>query len=285
MHDEKRKTCKWLGSSLYGHLNLWAHSLRTILMAIFILLMTYMLVRSFENGIILNKFEVHMGETLFSYVSSGFNMIMTSVAFLVMMSEIPKQVSYQNYTMIRLSRRKWLTSLILFCIGIVFLFTVLMLAASALFSISFVTPGSGWSDLERLANNPNYVNEMQLMPKYIRSVTPFTACFLAAVILFLFWVTMAFLILLFSLCGIPNFGVVFCVSLVLLDITILYENFPGIKLPSFFATLGSVTAQVQEHKFRFAFFVIAGYIVLDGLFIKLMDSRIRHMDIQFTGKG
>lgn len=284
MPDEKRSLRKWLGSSLYGHFSLWAHSLRTILMAVFILLMTYMLVRSSENSVAMNQWQVHMGETLFSYVNSGFNMIMTSVALLVMMSELPKRVSYQNYTLMRLSRRRWLASLVVFCVGMVAIFIVLMLASSALFSLSFVTPGGGWSDLERLAKDPDYVHEIQYVSTYIRSLTPFTACILASVILFFFWLTMAFLILLFSLWGAPNFGVVFCVSLLLMNITILFESLPPMKLPIQFATLGAVASQVEEHKFRFVAFVIVGYIVGDALLIKLMDARIRHMDIQFSGK-
>lgn len=284
MSDEKRTSSKWLSASLYGHFNLWAHSLRTILMAIFILLMNYMLTRSYENSITISQWKVHMGETLFAYLNSGFNLIMTSVALLVMMSELPKRVSYQNYTLMRLSRRKWLTSQVVFCIGMVLIFIVLMVVTSALFSLTFVTPGSGWSDLERLTEDPDYAHQIQYIADYIRTLTPFMACMLAAVILFFFWLTMAFLILLFSLCGIPNFGVVFCVSLLLLNITVLFESLPGIKLPSQFATLGAIMSQVQEHKFQFVALVIAGYLVGDVLLIKLMDVRIQRMDIQFSGK-
>lgn len=284
MSDEKCTSFKWLGASLYGHFNLWAHSLRTILMAIFILLMNYMLTRSYENSVTMNQWAVHMGETLFSYLNSGFNLIMTSVALLVMMSELPKRVSYQNYTLMRLTRRKWLASQVIFCIGMVFVFIVLMVMISSLFSFTFVAPGGGWSDLERLAQDPDYAHQIQYIADYIRALTPLVACILAAVILFLFWLTMAFLILLFSLYGILNFGVVFCVSLLLLHITVLFESLPGIKLPSQFATLGAIASQVQEHKFRFVALVIAGYLVGDALLIKLMDVRIQHMDIQFAEK-
>ena len=184
----------------------------------------------------------------------------------------------------RLSRRRWLVSQIIFCTGMVLIFIMLMIVLSTLFSLTFVTPGDGWSDLERLAKDPKYVDEYQYVAAYIRILTPFTACVLAAVILFFFWLTMAFLILLFSLCGIPNFGVVFCVSLLLLHITLLFESLPRMKLPVQFATLSAVASQVQEHKFRFIALVIAGYIVGDALLIKLMDVRIQHMDIQFSGK-
>lgn len=284
MHNERRRSAGWMNASLYGHFSLWAHSLRTVLMAVFILLMTYMLARSTENSIIVNQFNVHMGETLFSYANSGFNLIMTSVALMVMMSELPKRVSYQNYTIVRMSRSKWLASLVVFCVGIVFVFVILMLVSSAFFSLSFVTPGGGWSDLERLAEDANYVYEIQYVSQYIRVFSPAVACALSSVILYLFWLTMAFVILLLSLWGAPNFGVILCVSLLLLNITVLFENFPGIKLPSHFATLGAVTSQVEKNKFEYVAKVICGYVVVDVLLLVLMMVRVKNMDIRFIGK-
>lgn len=284
MLDKGRRSTQWLASSVYGHFSFWAHSLRTIFMAVFILLMTYMLVKSTENSVAMSQFEVHLGETLFAYANMGFNLIMTSVALMVMMSELPKRVSYQNYTLLRLSRRKWLMSLVIFCLTIVGIFVLMMLATSALLSLSFVTPGSGWSDLERLAADENYAHEIQYTSQYIRKLHPVIACILASSILYLFWITLAFLILLFSLWEMPNFGVVFSVSLLMLNITILFESLPGIKLPSHFATLGAIASQVEEHKFQHIVKVICGYVLLDTLLLTLMIARVRKMDIRFIGK-
>ena len=112
--SEKQKPMNWMFAALYGHFSLWAHSLRTILMLIFALMMNYMLVRS-EGARVMNAgYQVHMGEMLFSYLHQGFNMIMASLAFFVMMSEIPKQVPYQKYSTLRMTRRRWLASLMLF---------------------------------------------------------------------------------------------------------------------------------------------------------------------------
>lgn len=284
MLEKGRRSIKWLSSALYGHFSFWAHSLRTILMAVFVLLMTYMLVRSKENSILSNQYNVHIGETLFTYINSGFNLIMTSAALMVMMSELPKRVSYQNYAVVRLSRRKWLISLVSFCLVIVAVFLLVMLASSAILSFSFVTPGEGWSDIERFAADPDYAQRAQYVAKYIRELPPFTACVLAATILYLFWITLAYLILLFSLCEMPNFGVVFCISLLLLNITILFESLPGIKLPSHFATLGAIASQVEKNKFEYVAKVICGYFVVDALLLALMIIRVKNMDIRFIGK-
>ncbi len=184
----------------------------------------------------MNGFEVYLGETLFSYANMGFNLIMTSVALMVMMSELPKRVSYQNYTIIRLSRRKWLTSLVVFCVSVVLVFIACMLAFSAIFSLSFVTPGHGWSDLERLAADTNYAHESQYVTQYIRVLSPIAACTLASCILFLFWLTMAFLDFAFSL-GAPNLGlIVWGVSLFALEHYNCLKAY-RIKLPSHFLLL------------------------------------------------
>ena len=83
--SEKQRPMHWMCAALYGHFGLWAHSLRTVLMLIFALMMNYMLVRS-EGARVMNAgYQVHMGEMLFSYLHQGFNMIMASLAFFVMM--------------------------------------------------------------------------------------------------------------------------------------------------------------------------------------------------------
>ena len=115
-------------------------------------------------------------------------MIMASLAFFVMMSEIPKQVPYQKYSTLRMTRRRWLASLILFCMMIVLLYLALMIVSSVLFSLPYVTPGGGWSDLERLAADPDLIYEPPYIPAYVTSsLSPLAAGVIAGAVLFLFW--------------------------------------------------------------------------------------------------
>ncbi|MFQ9807194.1 MAG: hypothetical protein ACLR07_12705 [Christensenellales bacterium] len=168
-----------------------------------------------------------------------------------------------------------------FCIGIVAFFLLFMTAMCALFSLSYVTPGSGWSDLERLAENADYIYEMQIIPQYIRGLSPVQACFLAWFVLFCFFLTMTLLILSFSLFEMPNLGIVVCVSLLLLNITVLFEYLPGIVLPSNFATLGAIVSMKPEHEFEILLKVLVGYGIVDALIIALMSFRVKKMDMQF----
>lgn len=245
-----RKMKGWLTACLQGDMSLWLHSMRTGLMLVFVLLMNFMLVRSNATMIGMYGYKVHLGETLFTCLNSGFNLIMTSVAFLVMISEIPKRVSYQKYVLIRLSRGKWLLSLIVFCIGIVSVFPAVYDSDVRIVFAVLCNSRKRMERFERLAENADYIYEMQIIPQYIRGLSPVQACFLAWFVLFCFFLTMTLLILSFSLFEMPNLGIVVCVSLLLLNITVLFEYLPGIVLPSNFATLGAIVSMKPEHEFE-----------------------------------
>lgn len=83
-----------------------------------------------------------------------------------------------------------------------------------------------------------------------------------------------FLLLLFSLYNILNFGLMICISMPMLSITILFESME-ITLPSQFATLGAIQAQVFEHKFQYIGKAIAGYVLIDSLHLRLFSADIR----------
>lgn len=281
--SENQRPMHWMCAALYGHFGLWAHSLRTVLMLAFALMMNFMLAKS-EGARVMNAgIQVHLGEMLFSYLQQGFNMIMASLAFLVMMSEIPKQTPYQPYAALRMGRRRWLASLMLFCMGIVLLYLALMIVSSVLFSLPYVTPGGGWSDSQRLAADPDAV---PYIPSYVTaSLSPLTASVLAGAVLFLFWTAMAFILLLASLCRAPNVGIVLCVAMITGSIVVLVESLPGLKLPDQFSTMGQIAAQFSENKLAAVGLALAGWLALDGLLAALMDRRVRRMDMVFSGKG
>lgn len=133
----------------------------------------------------------------------------------------------------------------------------------------------------KIGENADYIYEMQIIPQYIRGLSPVQACFLAWFVLFCFFLTMTLLILSFSLFEMPNLGIVVCVSLLLLNITVLFEYLPGIVLPSNFATLGAIVSMKPEHEFEMLLKVLVGYGIVDALIIALMSFRVKKMDMQF----
>ena len=76
-------------------------------------------------------------------------------------------------------------------------YLALMTVSSVLFSLPYVTPGGRWSDLERLAADPDFIYEPPYIPAYVTaSLSLLAAGVIAGAVLFLFWTAMAFIILL-----------------------------------------------------------------------------------------
>lgn len=271
-------------ASLYAHIDAWMSSPRTITMGIFLVCIIYMLTRSYQNALQMNGYSAHMGESIFRYLLNGFNMNMTSTVLLIMFSETPRRIGFQNFMLIRMSRAKWLASQLLFCVVVVLLMLILTTAVSTLMTIPYVGNGTGWSDLERFALDQEYEFAPQLCPAYIRALSPFEACVIAGLILFFFWVTMLFIILIFSIFGHPNAGLMLYIFIILSPITILFEAIPGFKTPMHFSTLAAVASQFPEHELDAIPYVLATYAMIDILLIAAMSSRIKKVDLYFLGK-
>ena len=274
---EKQKA-RWVMAYLRMHFGLWSHSLRTVVLGVFFLCVAFIAARSPQLTLQQYQYEAYHGELMFIVIFQGFNIHTSALALLLMLSEIPRRVSYQEFALLRTSRKKWLLSLIMFCLCL----TVLMMLTLLLFAVmctrSYASPGSGWSDLARLAADPYYIYEPQLIPEYIRVLTPLHASLVAAVVVFLFYWTAALIILMFSLYGTPHAGVLLCAALLFMDITVLYESLPfTLPIPTHYATLQAVGLQRVSS-------VCSAYLVIDTVLIVLMALRARRMDMQFSGK-
>lgn len=284
MHNSKRSFRKQMQACLYAHFSAWLHSPRTIVMGIVILCFAYMHARSYGNMLSLYHYEVHLGETIFYYLNSGFQVVMTSTFLLIMVSEIPKRIPFQNTMLIRITRGKWLASQVLFCVAVVLLMLAFMTAFCTILSLPYLTPGSGWSDLERLAENPDYQYEIPLVAEYIRVLSPLQACLCAASVIFLFWLTMLLVILLFSLLGQPNAGLLIYMFIVLFSLTFRFEMVPYMRTPIHYANLEAVSCQFEGKELASLPMVLGVYVGIDILFITIMALRIQHTDLCFYGK-
>lgn len=284
MPDKRPSVIRQMKACLTAHFSAWFHSPRTLLMGLFILCIAFMLTRSYQNTLLFNAITAHLGESVFFHLNMGFNMTMTSIILLIMVSEIPKRISYQNYILIRTSRVRWLASLIIFCVAVVLLTLLLLTAFSTLLTLPYTAPGGGWSDLERLAENKDYRYEMQLVPEYIRAISPWRACVYAASILFFFWLTMLLVILLFAIWGRPNAGLILYAFVIFIPVTLRFEMFPGLKTPMHFATLSAVARQFPERELASVPLVLAVYFALDCILALAMLLHVRHTDLCFNGK-
>ena len=279
----KAKPSLWRQMSvcLCAHFSAWLHSPRVIVMGIVILCHACMHARNFDYILMVNNYTAHLGEMAFSYLNRGFQITMASTFLLVMMSELPKRMSFQYAMLLRVTRGKWLASLILFCLIAVLLMLVLLTGFSVALSMPYVTPGGGWSDLERLAENPDYKYAPQFVQEYIRVLNPLQACLCAASVVGFFWFTMLLVILLFSLLNHPNVGMLIYMFILLFHLTFMFEIL-DIRTPIHYATLEAVSVQFHGNVLASLPLVLGVYASIDLLLISLMALRVRRMDLQFT---
>ena len=284
MHNSKPPIFRQIRACVYSHFSAWLHSPRTIVMGVVILCFAYMHARSYGYTLSMRGYTAHLGEMVFNYLDSGFNVVMTSTFLLIMVSEIPKRISFQNTMLIRITRRRWLASLILFCFVVVVLMLAFMTVFCAVLSLPYITPGSGWSDMERLAENPDYQYEIPLIREYIRVLSPFQACVCAATIVFFFWFTMLLVILLFSLFGQPNVGLLVYMFILEFALTFRFEMVPNMRTPIHFATLAAVCNQFPGKEIASLPLVLGIYVLIDVGMIAIMMLRVRHIDFCFSEK-
>lgn len=285
MRNSKPSFYKQMRACLYAHFSAWLHSPRTMIMGIVILCSAYIHARNYGHTLSLQNYQAHFGETVFYYLNNGFNVVTTSTFLLIMVSEIPKRIPFQNAVLIRTAKGKWLASQVMFCIAVVFLMIIFMTVFCTALTLPYITPGSGWSDLERLAENPDYRYEIQLVQEYVRVLSPFQACLCAASVIFFFWVTMLLVILFFSLLGQPNAGMLIYMFILQFALTFRFEMVPYMRTPIHYATLVAVGNQMEEGKELASLPMVLGvYVAVDMLLISIMALRIKHDDLCFFEK-
>ena len=83
-------------SILSACLSSWAHSPRTLVLLIFIIMLGIseadFAITNFTN----QQLQLSSGDVLYYHLAKGFNTIMSSAMFLIMADELPRKISFQN---------------------------------------------------------------------------------------------------------------------------------------------------------------------------------------------
>lgn len=276
------------------NLEAWMRSARTILMLLFIVSICYL--EATYNGQMFKQMgrEMHWDELFFYLMSSGCNIQISSVLFLVTVSELPRQMAYQYQHLIRANRTKWLASQCLYCIWTVLFVQIVINLFSGLFLIPYTVPGAGWSEPELVASGA-IPEEARIFPLFIcDKLTPFQGNLLAQLPIFSFRLTMVFIILMLSLYGHGLAGVIAYVFILMADRTILVEAFNGIVLPMNFATFSSIIATFTNpnrqwvttgHELNSIGIAMGGHLAMLLFLVCLMRRRVRHCDLVFDGNS
>jgi len=262
----------------------WMHSPRTILMLLFVVGLCYVVCGSHIRMLRATTYEVHWDETLFFILSRGSNITMTSILFLVTVSELPRRMGYQYNMLIRSTRNQWLYSQIFYCLWMTLCMIVLVSVCAAIFIIPGVVPGSGWTDDLRIAQGI-ISPDQALVPAFIReNYTPLAAYLLALVPMFLFWIAMVFVVLLCSLLGAPILGVLVYALMLVANVVFMVEALGNFPMPMYYSTLINITAGWPGMEFTKISEALSGYGIAIMALVACMTLRIKWSDLEFNAE-
>ncbi len=264
----------------------WLHSPRTIIMLVFIAAICYLQMCGYRMTLEETGYTMHMGETLFYEFNFGCNMPMTTALFLVMVSELPRRIAFQQYALVRSSRMRWMAAQVVYCMMMVAAMLLLILLCITLLALPLITPGTGWSDAQRIAAGVIEPQEALIEPYIMARFTPATALLAAMLPMMFFWLTMVLVILLFGVWGAPVVGVVAYRFIVVAHVTIYFEYFPiPMSMPMHFATLRTVMSGYEGEEMRRLVGVAAGYLALIAALVGAMLLRVRGAELNFYAEN
>lgn len=280
MRNKREKAMKPIMTMASVNLDSWLHSSRTVIMLICAVLLCLL-----EAGKTLETYRnmdiiLNLGETIYVLFSYGVNIFMSSVIFFVMISEIPRRVCFQNYTLIRSTRKKWLSAQILYCVFMVLLTLALLGVCILIFSSWSTVASLDWSDNARIDSGA-YLASQGVVPEYVRSkFNIFSGTLYAAMPLFFFWFTLSMIILLFGIFGAPTVGILVCAFLLLAHFIGSFSlNF---RYPIQYAMVQALDPDTYGPSLYRN--TIIAYIGINAILILIMYIKISHFDLLFDSE-
>lgn len=279
---ERRSRCKALLTIARANLESWLYSPRTIVALVFMILLCYMEVSSFNRRLAAGSLAFHYTEMLFFVFYNGCNVLMMSTMLLIAVCEMPKRITFQYYALLRSTRREFLTAQIVYCLTVVLSALLIIAVFSSIFTLGHLAPGGGWSDDLRVLQG-SMKQEETIVPLFFRtSLSPGLALCCAIAPMFCFWFTMLMILLFFSVVSMPLIGVLLYAFLLWGPSILFFEAIPGIQLPTQFALLRNLALPYREEGMQYFFKVLAGYAALNAVLIAVMYWRIQSTELVFT---
>ena len=139
MPDARKKPRPNIWILATSNVDSWLHTPRTIVMLIAAVLLCMVETQKLFRLYTIDGYSLHLVESVFLLAYTGFNILMSSMMFLVTISELPMQISFQYYSLVRVTRRKWINSQVLYCLSMVVMFLLLLTACSFAFCLGKAT--------------------------------------------------------------------------------------------------------------------------------------------------
>lgn len=278
----RRCKAKALLTIARSNLESWFYSPRTIVAFVFIVLICFMEVSALNRQLQSANLVFHYPEMLFYVFYTGCNNKMISTMLLIAVCEMPRRIVFQNYALIRSTRKEFLMAQMIYCLAIVLIALLLVAICASVFTIGHLSAGSNWSDNARVAAGVMREDQTVISEFFRKSMNPGVAIFFAVMPMFFFWFTMLMVVLLFSIFSKPLLGIIIYVFILWSSSILMFEGIPGIVLPSQFAPLRSMALEYRDEAMGYYGRVMMGYVIVDAALIIAMFIRIKHCDLAFN---
>lgn len=263
-----------------GNIYSFIFSQRTICMFIFSFASTFVIVKKFVNILSIENYSINFLEALSLFAGSGFNGIsMTSLIFLIMIAETPRQISFQQYSLIRVNRSFWCFAQVVYCCFTVVIMMIIIIGQSCIFLQPYTNFNSNWSDALRIDSGMDPA--LALVPQWIRvKFSPFQIFFLSLLPIFFFWFTMVLIVLMFSILGAPNIGIALYAFILFSDLIFPFELFPKIQSPIIFSNFFRISHNHENEVMTRLNIVLGGYVCIIILLVLTIMKKTRKLEIR-----
>ena len=106
MPDARKKPRPNIWILATSNVDSWLHTPRTIVMLIAAVLLCMVETQKLFRLYTIDGYSLHLVESVFLLAYTGFNILMSSMMFLVTISELPMQISFQYYSLVCKCQRK-----------------------------------------------------------------------------------------------------------------------------------------------------------------------------------
>lgn len=262
----------------------WLNSPRTLIMFLFVGAFSYVVTNNFRISIENLPYDLGFLEAVFYMIFNGCNITMTSVLFLITVSELPRRIGFQYNMLIRSSRNLWLFSQILYCLWMVLLMLGLVTVCTSMVLAPVTSLNNEWCEAKLIAEKKLLSHE-SLIPAFIRNnFTPITACLYALLPMFLFWLAMVLVILFCGMFNVPSLGVILYALMLVANVVFMLEFIGGIPMPIYYSTLNNIIRGAEGREWGKITDAMIKYSIMILTLVFGMFIRAKKADLIFISK-
>lgn len=255
----------------------WIYSSRTICLILFVAAFCCVVVHNHCQSMETLGYRTSFVESLYILFSNGGSITTMTTLFLLMVNEIPKRIGYQYKLLIRSSRMQWVLSQVLYCFWMVLCMLLLTVICTSVCLELSTTFQNKWNSFIEA-----HTCQITIIPDYIqRHFTPFSAVLLALLPMFFFWLAMVLIILSFSLCKMPQLGLIVYMLMLVGNVVIMIEPIRSVIMPVNYSTLQNIINTANGPELEAILRVFLFYLLIIAIMIVFVVLNTRWTDLSF----